>query len=333
VRRPILHFLALAISTAIASAQIPSSPGMNVSEFFAPAATISKTVDEVNLAFTVTDKRGHFISNLGPNDFHLLDNNRAPQRLTFFQQRSDLPLHLAVLIDASASVKYRFKFETDAAAKFLKRILRPTTDQAFVVAFNDTVKTVSEPTDNPSRLNAALRRLKPEGNTALHDAVIYASDKLRHLPERQITRRAIVLISDGVDTMHRSTLHQAEQEASRAEVMIFSLSTNFAETDANGEGDRVLNELAASTGGALLTAYDETRLDSALRRVQKALRNQYVLAYSPADFQPDGSYRPVQLNTLKRGLRTNCRRGYYARPATLADRRGNPIADSTQLGK
>jgi len=332
VRRPILCFLVPAILTVTAAAQI-TSPDMNVSEFVAPAATISKAVDEVNLAFTVTDKRGHFISNLSPNDFHLLDNNRVPQRLTFFQQRSDLPLHLAVLIDASASVEYRFKFETAAAAQFLKRIVRPGTDQAFVVAFNDSVKTVMEATDKPARLNAALKRLRPEGNTSLHDAVIYASDKLRHLSERQITRRAIVLISDGVDTMHRSTLQQAEQEASRAEVMIFSLSTNFAETDANAEGDRVLRELAATTGGALLTAHDETRLDAALQNVQKALRNQYVLAYSPADFQPDGSYRPVQLSTLKKGLHTNCRRGYYAKPATVAERRADTIADSTQLGK
>jgi VWFA-related protein len=94
-----------------------------------------------------------------------------------------------------------------------------------------------------------------------------------------------------------------------------------------------LNELAASTGGALLTAYDETRLDSALRSVQKALRNQYVLAYSPADFQPDGSYRPVQLSTVKKGLHTNCRRGYFAKPANVAARRADVIADSTQLGK
>lgn len=333
MRHRILCLLSLAISTVIASAQISSAPEINVSEFLAPAATISKTVDEVNLAFTVTDKRGHFISNLGPNDFHLLDNYQAPQRLTFFQQRSDLPLHLAVLIDASASVEYRFKFETNAAAAFLKKILRSGTDQAFVVAFSDSVKTIAGPTDKPAKLNAALKRLKPGGNTALHDAVIYASDKLRHLPESQITRRAIVLISDGVDTVHHSTLEQAEQEASRAEVMIFSLTTNLSEIDADGDGDTVLKELAASTGGALLAAHDEGRLDSAFRSVQKALRNQYVLAYSPSAFQPDGSYRRVELKALKKGLRTNCRRGYYAKPATVADRSGTVVAGSTQLGK
>ena len=121
MRRPILGFLALAISTALSSAQLASSPDMNVSEFIAPAATISKAVDEVNLAFTVTDRRGHFISNLGPNDFHLLDNNQAPQRLTFFQQRSDLPLHVAVLIDASASVEYRFNLKPPPPRIFLRR--------------------------------------------------------------------------------------------------------------------------------------------------------------------------------------------------------------------
>jgi len=314
VRYRVLWVVSLLISTHFASAQITTPSALEVSEFVAPAATISKAVDEVNLAFTVTDKHGHFISNLGPNDFRLLDNHHAPERLTFFQQRSDLPLHLAVLIDASASVENRFKFETNAAAQFLGKILRSGTDQAFVVTFNDRVKTVIGPTDKPDKLAASLKHLKPEGDTALNDAVIYASEKLRAMPEKQITRRAIVLISDGVDTVHRSTLTQAQQEAARAQVMIFSLTTNISEFDTNAEGDAVLEQLATSTGGALLAAHDENRLDLAFRNVQKALRNQYVLAYTPASFMPDGSYRPVELTAIKRGLRTNCRKGYFARP-------------------
>jgi len=310
-----LCLVSLLVSAVTLSAQVNSTAGFRGSEFVAPATTISKTVDEVNLAFTVTDKRGHFISNLGPNDFRLLDNHQAPERLTFFQQRSDLPLHLAVVIDASASIEYRFKFETNAAAAFLKKTLRPGMDRAFVVTFNDNIRTVAEPTDDPTRLSVALKKLKPGGNTDLHDAVIYACDKLRQLPETQITRRAIVLISDGVDTVHRATLQEAEQAASRAQVMIFSLSTNYSEFDANGEGDEILRQLSASTGGALLQAHDEGRLDSAFRNIQKALRNQYVLAYNPSAFHPDGSFRTVGLSTRKQGLRTNCRRGYYARPA------------------
>lgn len=315
MRFRVLTSLFLLISSPVAFSQIVTTAGVDGSEFIAPAATIATAVDEVNLAFTVTDKRGHFISNLGPNDFHLLDNDRAPQRLTFFQQRSDLPLHLVLLIDASASVDYRFRFESNAAAAFLKGILRPGKDQASVVVFNDQVKTLAGPTDRAEKLTTALKKVKPDGNTALHDAVIYASEQLRRLPERQITRRAIVLISDGVDTVNRSTLQQSEQALARTQVMLFSLSTNLSESDANASGDKILRELATFSGGGLMAAQDEYRLASALRTIQKALRSQYVLAYNPAGFMPDGSYRHIQLEAIKQGLHTNCRRGYYARIA------------------
>jgi Ca-activated chloride channel homolog len=311
--RLLITLLCSLILPLTASAQIPTATGLQGADFLAPVSTIAKSVDEVNLAFTVTDKHGRFISNLRPDDFRLFDNNAAPERLTFFQQRSDLPLHLAVVIDASASVEYRFKFETSAAAEFLKNVLRPGTDRAFVVAFNDRVRTVVEPSDRPAKLTAALKRLKPEGNTDLNGAVIYACEKLRQISESQITRRAIVLLSDGVDTVHSSTLQQAEQAASRAQVMLFSLTTNESQLDANSDGDKVLRELAQSTGGALLAADNEGRLAFAFKAVEKALRNQYILGYTPTDFSADGSYRKVELHTIKHGLHTNCRKGYYAK--------------------
>ena len=281
--------------------------------YLLPATTISKTVDEVNLAFTVVDKKGRFVSNLQSQDFRLFDNHQAPRRLTFFEQRSNLPLHLALLIDASASVKYRFNFEKEAAHTFMKKILRPGVDKAFVVVFNDRVTTVQELTDKASGVSKALNRVKPEGNTSLYDAIVYAAEKLRGIPEQQIARRAIVLISDGVDTVKRSTLQQAERVAARSETMIFALSTNYSEEDANSEGDAVMKELAASNGGSLLPAHDESGLHSAFRNVEKALRNQYVVAYNPSAFQADGSYRTVEVVPLKGGLRTNCRKGYYAK--------------------
>lgn len=313
--RTLLLTIATLISAIAACAQMVAAPEVGATEFLTPAATISKSVDEVNLAFTVTDKHGRFIGDLGPSDFRLLDDHLAPERLTFFQQRSDLPLHLAVLIDASSSVEHRFRFETGAAASFLKSIVRPGKDKALIVTFNDSVKTVVEPTDKTAQINSALNKLKPAGNTALHEAVVYACNRLRQIPETQVTRRAIILISDGVDTVHRSSLKQAEQEASRSEVMIFSLSTNYSKEDVNGEGDEVLGELSASTGGTLLRAQEETQLHSALRMVEKALHNQYVLAYTPAAFAANGKYRSVELTALKRGLRANCRRGYFAKPA------------------
>jgi len=213
--RRLLSCLILVCPTLTVASNAQNSADVDNPQFLAPTTTIEKTVDEVNLAFTVTDKKGHFVSDLQSHDFQLLDNHLEPQRLTYFQQRSDLPLHVAVVVDASASVAYRFRFEQDAAVSFLKKILRSGKDQAFVVAFNDSVSTVHDVTDRTDRLSKSLRKVKPEGNTALHEAIIYASEKLHHMGENQLTRRAIVLISDGVDTVNGSTLQQAESGASR----------------------------------------------------------------------------------------------------------------------
>ena len=302
-------FLTLSFSSAFTQTQVS---GAHEQSLLPPIATITTKVNEVNLAFTVMDKRGRFVGNLQPGDFALLDNHSAPERLTFFQQRSDLPLHLAVLIDASDSVKYRFKFEQSAAIEFIRKIMRPGTDRAFVVAFNDQVNTVQELTGNRKQVSKALKRVKSGGDTALYDAIIYAAHKLREYPEKQFTRRGIVVISDGMDTVKRSNLEQAKEAAARAEISIFTMSTNASKFDINASGDAVLKNLAQSTGGIFVRGRDEDDIHFAFRDVERALRNQYVLAYNPADFRADGSYHMVEVVTHKRGLRTNCRKGYYA---------------------
>jgi Ca-activated chloride channel family protein len=293
-----------------ALAQIPLENGE--SHFLAPLTKISKVVNEVDLAFTVTDKKGRFISDLQATDFALLDNNTAPDRLTFFQQRSDLPLHLAILIDASDSVKFRFKFEQKAAFSFVKKIVRAKSDEVFVVTFNDQVKTVQEVTEKKARISKALKTTNAHGDTALYDAIIYASEKLRQIPEHQLTRRGIILLSDGFDTVHRSTLDEAKEAAARAGVMVFSVSTNFFQDDSNEAGDRTLKDLAESTGGMFLSGGDEDKIRDAFHDVEKALRHQYVVAYNPASFLADGSYHTVEVVPRKHGLRANCRKGYYA---------------------
>ena len=302
-------FFYLSLSSALTQTQVS---GAHEQSLLPPVATIKAKVNEVELAFTVMDKRGRFVGNLQQDDFALLDNHSAPERLTFFQQRSNLPLHLAVLIDASDSVKYRFKFEQTAALEFITKIMRPGTDRAFVVAFNDQVNTVQELTGNTKQVSKALKRVRSGGDTALYDAIIYAAHKLRQYPEREVTRRGIVVISDGMDTVKRSNLEQAKEAAARAEVVFFSVSTNLSQFDMNPEGDAVLKNLAESSGGIFVRGRDEHNIRLAFRDVERALRNQYVLAYNPADFRADGSYHIVEVVTHKRGLRTNCRKGYYA---------------------
>jgi VWFA-related protein len=305
-----LVFLLATLQHAFSQIPIPVSNAEG--HFFAPVTTISKAVNEVDLAFTVTDTRGHFVGNLRPDDFALLDNNTAPERLTLFQQRSDLPLHLAVLIDASDSVKGRFKFEQEAALSFIRNILRSGLDSAFVVTFNDQVKTVQELTDRGAKVSKALQKATAAGNTALYDALVYASEKLRQIPEHQLTRRGIILLSDGVDTIHRSTLEQAKEAVARAQTTVFSVSTNVATDHSDPEGDPILKDLAQSTGGIFLSGGNDEQLQSAFHDVRRALHNQYVIAYHPDAFQADGSYHTIEVLPRKHGLRANCRKGYYA---------------------
>jgi VWFA-related protein len=273
--------------------------------------TIEKRVDEVNLAFTVTDKKGHFISNLHQSDFDVMDGRRAPQAFRYFQQQSDLPLNVALLIDASDSVQYRFKFEQRAAAAFLKSIIRGGQDKAMVVAFNSHVHVVNELTDNVDLLAKEIKRVQAEGDTALYDAVTFACTRLRNSPSG--TRRAIIIISDGVDTASRALLYDAQDASVRAQVTAFALSTNDLTYDSYPKGEVVLDMLTEPTGGRILPARDESQVNRAFREVEKTLRNQYALAYLPAEFKPDGSFRQVQIIPRKHGLKVQCRRGYFAR--------------------
>jgi Ca-activated chloride channel family protein len=310
-------FLSVTVLTAAGQAQTSYLPRASVIENgTAPALadlTISKRVDEVNLAFTVTDKRGRFISNLAPADFQILDDHRPPQEVKYFQQQSDLPLRVALLIDASSSIKYRFKFEQRAASVFLKNILRPMKDLAFVVAFDARVHLVHDLTGDVSALSKAVKAIKPGGNTVLYDAVIFACSKLRNIPETQATRRAVILISDGNDTASRDLMYDAQRATARSEVVMFALSTNDLSTDPYPKGEAVLDLLTLPTGGRILAARDEYQLSSAFHKVEKALRNQYALAYLPADFSPDGSYRAIEIIPQKNGLKVQCRKGYFAR--------------------
>ncbi len=220
---------------------------------------------------------------------------------------------MALLIDASDSIKHRFQFEQNAASEFLKDIVRPGKDKAFVVSFDGRVHQVHDFSDDVRALAKAVKSIKAGGNTALYDAVIFACNRLRNAPETQITRRAIILITDGMDTASRTFMHDAQEAAARAEVLVFALSTNDLIVDPYPKGEAVLDLLTGPTGGHILPARDESQLTKAFRQIEKALRNQYALGYQPANFDPDGKYRPVEVIPVKHGLKVQCRKGYFAR--------------------
>ncbi|HEV8183960.1 MAG TPA: VWA domain-containing protein, partial [Candidatus Angelobacter sp.] len=165
-----------------------------------PIQTFHSRSDEVNVIFTVTDKHNKFIKDLKENQFKFLDNNKPPKQIMNFSAETDLPLRVGLLIDASNSIRDRFLFEQDAAIEFLHQIIRPKTDKAFVLAFDEVWDLTQDFTGDLDKLTKGIKVIRPGGGTALWDAVFYACrDKLMKERETGPVRKAIILVSDGDD--------------------------------------------------------------------------------------------------------------------------------------
>jgi VWFA-related protein len=266
----------------------------------------------VNLTFTVTDRHGRFVNNLQQQDFALLDDQRAPAQVYSFTQQTNQPLRVGLVIDASTSIRARFKFEQQAATEFLLSILRPRTDRAFIMGFDVTSYVTQGFTNNPDLLETGLNRLKPGGGTALYDAVYKAcrDQMLRGVPENAEVRKALILVSDGDDNQSRAYLDDAIKMCQRAETTIYTISTNTSPT--RERGDDVLKKMASATGGSALYPQRIEDIANEFHRIEEELRSQYSLAYKPADFRADGSFRTIYLTALRGGYAVHARTGYFA---------------------
>src|ERR1700728_4361840 len=232
-------------SSPQAAPQPAPGPGSNTDN---GTPTLHVGVNEVSLIFTVTDKHGHYISNLTQNDFALLDNQKAPERVNSFHQQINLPLRVGLVIDASTSIRSRFQFEQQSATAFLLDVLKAKSDRAFVMGFDVTPTVTANWTNDQDALETGINKLRPGGGTALYDAV-YTACRDKMLTERgpEPVRKAIILISDGDDNQSRVYLSEAIKECERADTIIYGISTNW--TPSRGPGDKVMQELADETGG------------------------------------------------------------------------------------
>src|ERR1035441_1689896 len=282
-----LHAQQPAASPAAQPAPAAQQPDVN-------APTIRLNVNEVNLIFTVTNKRGEYIPNLRQSDFALLDDQKAPASVKSFHQQINLPLRVGVVIDASTSIRSRFQFEQQSATEFLLQILKAKSDQAFVMGFDSTATIQQDWTNNIDALEAGVNRLRPGGGTALFDAVYTACrDKLITERGPEPVRKAIVLISDGDDDQSRVYQEEAIKECQRAETIIYSISTNW--TPSRGKGDDVLTKLSEETGGQVFFPPSVEEMTKSFTSIEEELRSQYSLVYTPADFKYNGAFRPIYL--------------------------------------
>jgi VWFA-related protein len=274
--------------------------------------TIRRAVDEVNVVFTVSDKHGRFVKDLKRNDFKVIDDAKPAQEIRSFRSETDLPLQVGLLVDASNSVRDRFKFEQESAIEFLNQIIRLKYDRAFVVGFDVTPEVMQDFTDNTELLSKGVRGLRPGGGTAMYDALYFACrDKLLKAPSRGTVRRAIILLSDGEDNQSHVSREEAIEMAQRAEVIVYTISTNI--TGSRAKGDKILERIAEATGGRAFFPFQIRDVADAFAEIQDELRSQYALSYKPADFRQDGRFRTIEIVAQdKKNLKVRARRGYYA---------------------
>lgn len=304
----------------VSSAQSQQNPPANNQATPAPSNSLADKdqttvirvpVNEVNVVFTVTDKHNHYVRDLKADDFRVLDNKK-PALVRNFSSETDLPLRVGLLIDASNSIRDRFRFEQQAAIEFLNQIINPKRDQAFVLGFDTTPEITQDFTGNPEKLANGVHLLRPGGGTAMYDAIYGACrDKLAKQQSTQGgLRRAIILVSDGEDNQSRVTRDDAIEEAQRAEVIVYAISTNVSGT--KSRGDKILEAIADATGGRAFFPFKIEEVSDAFSQIQEELRSQYAISYKPADFLANGAYRSIDIEALNKKYKVRSRKGYFA---------------------
>ncbi|HLM83163.1 MAG TPA: VWA domain-containing protein [Terriglobales bacterium] len=277
--------------------------------------TFRASTDEVAVFFAATD-HGKSVTNLTGEDVGIRDDSRAPAVITGFRNESQLPLRMGLVIDTSASISDRFRFEKDAATSFVQKVMTGQNDLAFVIGFANSVLLVQDFTADQKLISHAIGQLAPCGGTALWDAVAFAADKLATQSEAQPVARILVVISDGEDNSSTATFKQAINRAQHGGVVVYTVSTR-EDTNTRVDslvGEHALKTLADLTGGATFAPGSARHLNGTLADLQHVIRSRYLVSYKPVLFKRDGRYHAIDITVEKGGhkLRVYARKGYYA---------------------
>jgi VWFA-related protein len=350
----VLVFVAVVLCAGLAGRSSVASQSQSQSQSPSPSPTprtreeLPQDSDEVikvetnltNIFFTAADKNKRFVPDLKAEDIRVLEDGQ-PQEIFTFQQNIDLPLSIAILIDTSASEERTLPDEKIAARAFLENVLRANKDEAAILSFTGETTLEQGFTGSLERLRRAIDRVEfvpPSGyvgggvvvngtppisgtnqslagSTAIWDAVWATSEELL-MTSAEHTRRAIIVLTDGVDTSSRMKIHEAIERAQKADALIYAIGIGDRYSFNVDEG--VLRKIAEKTGGRAYFPRHERDLNDAFTQIQRDLREQYLVAYSPQNKARDGSYRRIEIQVINPGLKQkdlklNYRSGYFAK--------------------
>jgi VWFA-related protein len=283
--------------------------------------TFSTDVKVVNVLATVTDKKGEIIRDLTKDDFVLYEDKR-PQTVRYFAQQSDLPLTIGLMVDTSMSQQRVLNAERGASFRFLEVVLRPAKDQVFLMQFDFRIFTRQELTSSLKALDDALAfvetptrsqlQIQSGGGTLMFDAVVQAA---RDVMGKQQGRKALILLTDGVDTGSEASVADAIEAAQKADTLIYSIL--FADSGAYGfggaDGRRPLQRMAQETGGSFFQVSKKQSIDQIYGVIQEELRSQYSLGYVSDLPVRLSEFRKIEVTTKRKGLVVQSRDRYYAR--------------------
>ena len=291
--------VAALLGSLLLSAQTPNDPSRITVEVF-----------RANFLMTVTDRKGRFVTDLTQQDFEVVESKKK-QTILEFVAENNLPLRLAIVVDTSNSIRDRFKFQQEAASEFVRSVIRPQTDRAIVVGFDNSAQLLADLTDDIAKLETAIRGMRPGGGTALYDAIYFACrDKLMQDQPMYKFRRALVVLTDGDDNSSRYTRDQALEMAQKADVVLYAISTNI--TRIPTDGDKVLKYLSQETGGTAFFPFKATDLTQSFENIANELRSQYSILYRPEPLKLDGLYHPVEIKVkTRKDLIVRTRKGYF----------------------
>lgn len=266
----------------------------------------------VDILASVIDSNGRPIANLTKDQFDLTEEGR-PQTIERFEAQTNRPLDLMLMVDASASTFKDLKFEGDAAAEFIHKVVRKD-DRLAVYEFDEDVTELSDFSDDVPKLQASVRRIVPGAGTSIYDALVLGSRAIRRRPEGR--RRAIVLVTDAGETTSVAHFEDARRAAITSEALLYSIIIRPVknENGRNTAGEHALITITDSTGGAMFILDDLNQMNAMFDEIDRELRTQYLLGYYPDPMPPPGSYRHVEVK-VKTGDQVHFRKGYFTATA------------------
>lgn len=311
--------------TISAFGQTPPPPPPDVDD----TPVIRVDVELVNLFFSVRERKGNYVRGLNAEDFEVLEDGKR-QDIKFFARETDLPLTIGLLVDVSRSQERLIETEKRASERFFAQVLRPK-DMAFLISFGPDTDLLQDYTSSPALLRRGLDQLRVTGGvggvytpstvpvpgggrgTVLYEAVwLAAKEKLR----REVGRKAIILITDGVDVGSRVKIAEAIEEAQRSDAIIYSVLfedpryTSAMFGGASGEG--AMKRLAEETGGRMFRVDRRMTLEQIYDQIAEEMRTQYAIGYTTSNPAKDGTFRRVEIRPKDRNLRVQARKGYYS---------------------